>query len=131
MGSKLHVVEANNNNDDDNNNNIDDNNSKKYIVLDDKVNEYNNIFNTINIQLFMTGDLKYYFQCVGRDNMETNWCLWCKLSSEQWMVDKDDRNIDNYNINFKEDGLQTWTLERIGQALITIEALPRQATVDE
>ena len=32
----------------------------------------------------MTGDLAFYFTCLGRENMASTWCCWCSSSKTQW-----------------------------------------------
>jgi hypothetical protein len=36
------------------------------------------------IRLFVVGDLKFYAQMLGRDNMSGSWCMWCQMAPNQW-----------------------------------------------
>ena len=55
------------------------------------------------IRLFVVGDLKFYAQMLGRDNMSGSWCMWCRMAPSQWN---------------KEDGIplqdeEEWTIETL------------------
>ena len=55
------------------------------------------------IRLFVVGDLKFYAQMLGRDNMSGSWCMWCRMAPTQWN---------------KEDGIplqdeEEWTIETL------------------
>ena len=39
---------------------------------------------TIKWSIVMTGDLAFYFTCLGRENMASTWCCWCSSSKSQW-----------------------------------------------
>jgi hypothetical protein len=34
--------------------------------------------------LFISGDLKYFVQMLGREGMSTSWCMWCEAHPSQW-----------------------------------------------
>jgi hypothetical protein len=38
----------------------------------------------VSICLFVTGDLKFYAQMLGRDNMSGSWCMWCHMAPNEW-----------------------------------------------
>jgi len=38
-----------------------------------------NVICNVPNQIFMVGDLKFYAQMLGRNNMSGSWCIWCKL----------------------------------------------------
>ena len=37
-----------------------------------------------SIRLRVTGDLAFYASLLGKVNMSGNWCIWCKLSHNEW-----------------------------------------------
>ncbi|MFN9978834.1 MAG: hypothetical protein ACK53Y_02910, partial [bacterium] len=41
------------------------------------VTENNERLCDVPIHLFVTGDLKFYAQMIGHDNMSGCWCMWC------------------------------------------------------
>jgi hypothetical protein len=38
----------------------------------------------VSIRLFVTGDLKFYAQMLGRNNMSGSWCMWCLMAPNEW-----------------------------------------------
>jgi len=34
--------------------------------------------------VLVVGDLKFYAQTLGRDNMSSHWCMWCKEHPNTW-----------------------------------------------
>lgn len=46
--------------------------------------EYQLIHQIPQIYLAITGDYKFYNTMIGKPNMESRWCMWCKLYSGQW-----------------------------------------------
>jgi len=36
------------------------------------------------IHLFVVGDLNFYSQMLGSDNMSGSWCMWCQMAPNQW-----------------------------------------------
>ena len=41
--------------------------------------------------VFVVGDLKFYAQMLGRENMSLSWCIWCLLSLSEWKLSESDR----------------------------------------
>ena len=35
-------------------------------------------------RMFCVGDLKFYAQMLGRDNMSGSWCMWCRMAPSEW-----------------------------------------------
>jgi hypothetical protein len=35
---------------------------------------------------FMAGDLSFYHTIIGKENMSTAWCTWCRLPKAEWSV---------------------------------------------
>ena len=46
------------------------------------------------IRFFMTGDLAYYYVCVGKVNMSGKWCHWCDLGMKQRETDGHEKGND-------------------------------------
>ena len=40
--------------------------------------------NVKDVVIFMVGDLKYYYQMLGKEGMTRHWCYLCKLRYEEW-----------------------------------------------
>jgi hypothetical protein len=40
----------------------------------------------VPIRIFMAGDLKFYAQMLGRNNMSCSWCIWCQLAPNEWKI---------------------------------------------
>ena len=38
----------------------------------------------VSTQVLVVGDLKYYAQLLGRENMSSYWCMWCTLPKPEW-----------------------------------------------
>jgi hypothetical protein len=38
----------------------------------------------VSIRLFVIGDLEFYAQILGHDNMSGSWCMWCLMSLNEW-----------------------------------------------
>ena len=72
----------------------------KFLVLD---NDYNLQFSLSNIsdrsvhcncpvQVYLAGDLKFYAQISGRDDMSSFWGMWCKLHPNTWKTFNDSKD---------------------------------------
>jgi hypothetical protein len=68
------------------------------------VTENNEHLCDVPIRLFVTGDLKFYAQMLGRDNMSGCWCMWCLKAPHEW--NKQDDEIPQ---NHVED----WTISKL------------------
>jgi hypothetical protein len=44
----------------------------------------NNNFISFHVRTFITGDLAFFAIILGKENMSTQWCTWCKLSRVKW-----------------------------------------------
>jgi hypothetical protein len=44
----------------------------------------NNNFISFHVRTFITGDLAFFATILGKENMSTQWCTWCKLSRVEW-----------------------------------------------
>jgi hypothetical protein len=51
--------------------------------------------------VLVVGDLKFYAQTLGRDNMSSHWCMWCKEHPNTW---------DQLNA---ASSVELWTLEHM------------------
>jgi hypothetical protein len=40
----------------------------------------------LKTRTFMAGDLSFYHAVIGKENMSTAWCTWCRLSKAEWSV---------------------------------------------
>ena len=49
------------------------------------------------IRMVVTGDLAWYAAVLGKVNMASNWCTWCKLSGNDWK-EKNHRKGEHWNI---------------------------------
>jgi len=84
----------------------------RFIVLD---NDYTLEFSLSNtddksihcscpIQLFLVGDLKFYAQMSGREDMSSYWCMWCMLHPSEW------RSFGESSDSVPEKEKQIWTV---------------------
>jgi hypothetical protein len=84
----------------------------KFLVLD---NDYNLKFSLSNIsdrsihcncpvQVYLAGDLKFYAQMSGREDMSSFWCLWCKLHPNTW------KTFNNSKDAVPDEEKQLWTV---------------------
>jgi hypothetical protein len=55
------------------------------------------------LHLFVVGDLKFYAQMLGRDNMSGSWCMWCKRAPNQWNTQ------DNVPLEYQQE----WTIDSL------------------
>jgi hypothetical protein len=48
------------------------------------------------LQVYLVGDLKFYSQMSGREDMSSYWCMWCMLHPSEWRTfcDNCDSNPD-------------------------------------
>jgi len=44
----------------------------------------NQSYCNVPTRMFCVGDLKFYAQMLGRDNMSASWCMWCLLGPNDW-----------------------------------------------
>jgi hypothetical protein len=51
----------------------------------------------------VVGDLKFYAQMLGRDNMSGSWCVWCKRAPNQWNTQ------DNVPLEYQQE----WTIDSL------------------
>jgi hypothetical protein len=49
---------------------------------------------------FIVGDLKFYAQMLGRENMTGSWCMWCKMSRKELK-------------SLQYDNADAWTIEKL------------------
>lgn len=63
------------------------------------------------IRLFIVGDLKFYAQMQGRENMAGSWCMWCKMSPLEWKMDP---------AEVPPAHREAWTLDRLKHAKVLI-----------
>jgi len=54
------------------------------------VTENNEHLCDVPIRLFVTGDLKFYAQMLGHDNMSGCWCMWCLKAPNEWKKQDDE-----------------------------------------
>jgi len=54
------------------------------------VTENNERLCDVPIRFFVTGDLKFYAQMLGRDNMSGCWCMWCLKAPNEWKKQDDE-----------------------------------------
>jgi hypothetical protein len=64
--------------------------------------------------LVIVGDLKFYFQILGRENMSGSWCCWCTTHPSTW-----DKLCTSHNRDKQED---TWTISKLKDYKHRIEA---------
>ncbi len=57
------------------------------------------------IQLFLVGDLKFYAQMSGREDMSSYWCMWCMLHPSEW------RSFGESSDSVPEKEKQIWTVD--------------------
>jgi len=57
------------------------------------------------LQLYLVGDLKFYAQMSGREDMSSYWCMWCMLHPSEWRTFCD--NCDS----IPDEEKQLWTLD--------------------
>ena len=43
-----------------------------------------NILCSVKCQVLVVGDLKFYAQLLGRENMSSSWCMWCTAHPSDW-----------------------------------------------
>ena len=43
-----------------------------------------NILCSVRCQVLVVGDLKFYAQLLGRENMSSSWCMWCTAHPSDW-----------------------------------------------
>jgi hypothetical protein len=53
------------------------------LFLQDKDNE-NTLLCNVNTRVLVVGDLKFYAQLMGRENMSSSWCMWCTSHPSDW-----------------------------------------------
>jgi hypothetical protein len=58
----------------------------------------------VSIRLFVTGDLKFYAQMLGHDNMSgtSSWCMWCLMAPNEWskeIVEVPPNHAEEWTIN--------------------------------
>jgi hypothetical protein len=58
------------------------------------------IFCYVSCQVVVVGDLKYYAQLLGRENMSSSWCMWCTSHPSNWK-------------HHPLPPLETWTIKKI------------------
>ena len=47
-------------------------------------------------RVFCVGDLKFYLQMLGRDNMHGSWCMWCSLLPSDWKLGATSSTSDSW-----------------------------------
>jgi hypothetical protein len=57
---------------------------------------------------FMAGDLSFYHAIIGKENMSTAWCTWCKLSKAEW-------SAKNHKLG------DPWTIEELNRVCDDVE----------
>jgi len=70
-----------------------------FLFMQDNVIE-NIFFCYVRCQLLVVGDLKFYAQLLGRENMSSSWCMWCTSHPSDWK---------QHPVPMAE----TWTIEKI------------------
>jgi hypothetical protein len=81
--------------------------------------DYSDITNDVIVicdvptHLVVVGDLKFYVQILGRENMSVSWCIWCQRHPSDWpfLCTMENRN--------RED--ETWTIFKIKDYLDRIK----------
>jgi hypothetical protein len=68
----------------------------------------------ISSSLVVAGDLKFYFQILGRENMSGSWCCWCTTHPSTW-----DKLCTSHHCDKQED---TWTISKLKDCKHRIEA---------
>ncbi len=68
----------------------------RFVVSNDLVLSFSPINDTkticdVSTRVLIVGDLKYYAQLLGRENMSSYWCMWCNLHPQEWS--KSGKNI--------------------------------------
>ena len=68
----------------------------RFVVSNDLVLSFSPINDTkticdVSTRDLIVGDLKYYAQLLGRENMSSYWCMWCNLHPQEWS--KSGKNI--------------------------------------
>jgi len=61
------------------------------------------------LHLFISGDLKFYAQILGHENMSGSWCMWCKLMPNQWKITTTEWRASGV----PAEGEETWTIDKI------------------
>jgi len=75
--------------------------------------------NELSLRYYATGDLKYYFQLVGRENMSTSWCFYCGLGPSEWDLSTEwHLEKEEFDETVHEECVRPWTVERICAAWV-------------
>ena len=85
----------------------------RFIVLDNNFTLEFSLSDTSNksvlcncpIQVYLVGDLKFYAQMSGREDMSSAWCMWCMLHPSEW------RTFGENKDSIPEEEKQQWTVE--------------------
>jgi hypothetical protein len=67
----------------------------------------NNNFLFFHTRTFITGDLAFFSTILGKENMATQWCTWCKLSKVQW-------SNPNHAVG------EPWTIDKIHEVRLNV-----------
>jgi len=75
----------------------------KFIVLDNDYNLQFSLSNTTSrtvhcncpVQVYLAGDLKFYAQMSGREDMSSFWCMWCVLHPNSWKTFHENNMAEN------------------------------------
>jgi hypothetical protein len=62
-------------------------------------------------RLFVVGDLKFYAQMLGRDNMSGSWCMWCLMVPNEWNKEED------IPLEHREE----WTIDKLEAYKVQVE----------
>jgi len=57
------------------------------------------------LQLYLAGDLKFYAQISGREDMSSYWFMWCMLHPSEW------RSFGDSTDSIAEEEKQNWTVD--------------------
>jgi len=79
------------------------------------------------LRIFGVGDLKFFFQMLGRENMSSSWCFYCNLSPSQWKHERSNRGNILHEENFI---MQEWTIELLREHYVRIEHLNLKQPLD-
>jgi hypothetical protein len=66
----------------------------------------------VSTRVFVVGDLKFYAQMLGRNNMSGSWCMWCTMAPHEWKLP----SYEDVPIAHREQ----WTIETLKAAHLKI-----------